>query len=79
MKNGKEYFRDADRDGYGDPSVSEIACIVPRGYVDNSDDCDDSRSRVRDGSTYWRDSDNDGLGDLNSPIKTCGDIPEGYS
>lgn len=37
----REFFRDADGDGFGDPNVSVRACTPPAGYVDNSDDCDD--------------------------------------
>lgn len=35
------FYRDADEDGAGDPSVSVEACSTPAGYVDNDDDCDD--------------------------------------
>ena len=34
-------YRDADGDGYGDPSVSRIACDSAPGWVENDDDCDD--------------------------------------
>ena len=38
------WYRDADRDGFGDPNVSLQGCEQPDGYVPNSDDPDDSDS-----------------------------------
>ena len=37
-----DWFIDADDDGFGDLEDSLSACSQPAGYVDNSDDCDDS-------------------------------------
>jgi hypothetical protein len=39
------YFADADDDGYGDLSNTQFTCnagVAPRGYVANSDDCNDT-------------------------------------
>lgn len=36
------YFADSDEDGQGDPDNSIEDCFAPDGYVENSDDCDDS-------------------------------------
>ena len=36
------WFLDADGDPYGTASTSETAVNQPVGYVNNSDDCDDS-------------------------------------
>jgi len=57
------YYRDADGDGYGNPSNSKQASSQPSGYVSNSSDCDDSRSTVHPGAAETcnsRDDDCDG-------------------
>ena len=57
------YWRDADGDGYGNPSNSTQACSVPNGYVANDDDCDDSRDYSYPGAPEvcdGRDNDCDG-------------------
>ncbi len=40
------YYQDADGDGYGNSSISTIACQAPAGYVANSGDCDDANAGV---------------------------------
>ena len=47
------YYADQDQDGYGDVSASVQDCVQPVGYVENNDDCNDSRLDV----------DNDGVAD----------------
>jgi hypothetical protein len=36
------WYADSDSDGYGDPSVSDIDCDQPTGFVLNQIDCDDT-------------------------------------
>ena len=43
---GVTYYRDADGDGYGDPSVNQVATTMPPGYVADNNDCDDSNASV---------------------------------
>ena len=45
------YYRDADSDGYGDPSVTVADCAQPVGTLPNAGDCDDTRAAVRPGAT----------------------------
>jgi chitinase len=40
------YFRDEDKDGYGDPSRPMQAASAPEGYVSNMDDPDDSNPKI---------------------------------
>jgi hypothetical protein len=40
------YYRDADGDGYGDPTVVVQACAQPAGYVLNNLDCNDHNAQV---------------------------------
>lgn len=41
-KSQTSWYRDLDRDQWGDPSVSQIATIPPSGYVANNLDCNDN-------------------------------------
>jgi hypothetical protein len=45
------FYRDADGDGYGNPSVTTAACSAPAGYVSNNSDCDDTKASVHPGAT----------------------------
>ena len=48
MKN--TYYRDADGDGYGDPSDSVQGCAPPTGYViDSSDNCPSDPEKIDPG------------------------------
>lgn len=40
------FYRDADGDGFGNPSVTTQACSAPAGYVSNSGDCNDNNANV---------------------------------
>jgi hypothetical protein len=40
------FYADNDADGKGNPSVTQSACEPPVGFVDNSDDCDDTDMTV---------------------------------
>lgn len=70
------WYRDADGDGFGNPSDSMVACTQPRGYVSNNEDCNDKNStkggpEVCDG----RDNDCDGIIDNGIPQQTfCSDF-----
>ncbi|WP_225414668.1 RCC1 domain-containing protein [Stigmatella hybrida] len=54
------WYRDADGDGRGNPSVSTQACAAPAGYVSTSDDCNDNNASL---PRYFSwDGDGDGYG-----------------
>ena len=69
------FYRDADNDTFGNPSVTMLACSQPAGYVTNSDDCDDTVSGLGLITWYW-DYDGDGYGRdsgayCTTPIRAC--------
>jgi hypothetical protein len=76
------WYADADEDGYGNPTVSTIACSQPANYVANNTDCDDGNSTMNARYDFYADLDGDGFGveplvsvcavDANTP-------PVGYS
>ena len=37
-----DYYLDFDGDGFGDPANTVADCLIPAGYVENADDCDDA-------------------------------------
>ena len=69
------WYDDTDADGYGDPSIAELACEAPSGSTDNADDCDPSDSAVSPAGTEvcgGRDEDCDGLTDDDDPSVSDG-------
>ncbi len=45
------FYQDFDGDGFGNPSISELTCSQPSGYVANSSDCDDTNPAVNPNAT----------------------------
>jgi hypothetical protein len=43
---GNTYYLDADEDGFGDATQSEIACTAPLGYVTTNTDCNDGDATI---------------------------------
>ena len=41
------YYRDADADTFGSPSVTASACALPSGYVTSNTDCNDAAGGIR--------------------------------
>lgn len=48
LSDGLTWYADSDRDGYGDPSSTNLACSEPPGFVSNSRDCDDTDVTIGD-------------------------------
>jgi hypothetical protein len=44
------YYRDADSDGFGNASVTTLACTMPSGYVSDSTDCNDANNLIYPGA-----------------------------
>ncbi|MEM9076202.1 MAG: DUF6443 domain-containing protein [Bacteroidota bacterium] len=71
------WYRDADNDSYGNPSIVEYSLSPPPGYVSNDDDCNDGDPTLGLPPTWYRDADGDGLGDINQSVVECYS-PNGY-
>lgn len=44
------YYADLDQDGFGDINNSSLSCVVPKGYVTDSTDCNDLNAEVYPGA-----------------------------
>ena len=62
------FYRDADGDTYGNPSVTQDACSAPSGYVVTGGDCDDTEAARNPTTVWYADADGDGRGDAASKI-----------
>ena len=71
------WFHDVDGDGYGSPSDTIDACVLPDGYVSNDADCDDSDADLNPKTTWFLDGDGDGYGDGATTAASC-EKPDGY-
>jgi hypothetical protein len=71
------WYADADEDGYGDATVSELSCTMPTGYVENADDCDDDNINLSPETTWYADADEDGYGTVLYSTESCAQ-PSGY-
>jgi len=77
--SGYTFYEDADSDGFGNPNSTIEACTAPLGYVENSDDCDDTDDQIGIASeVYYVDADADGFG-AGDPILFCSNPGAGYS
>ncbi len=47
----KTWYRDSDVDGYGNSTVTSLACSQPTGYVSDKTDCDDNDPAKNPGAT----------------------------
>jgi gliding motility-associated-like protein len=44
------YYEDLDGDGFGNATISQLACLPPVGYVTDNSDCDDTNNAVFPGA-----------------------------
>ncbi len=63
------WYYDGDRDGYGDPTDTEVACSPSRRYVADGGDCDDGDDDINPGATEVCDGDDN---DCNGSIDEAG-------
>ncbi len=66
------YYRDADNDGFGNPSNIQINCTgsIPFGYVLDNTDCNDSNPGLHQTFPFYLDTDKDGFG-VGSLVLVC--------
>ena len=50
------WYEDADSDGYGEPSSTNVTCYIASGWVADSSDCDDSATATYPGAPEYCDS-----------------------
>jgi len=76
------WYRDADADGYGNPSITTSSCTQPAGYVSNNTDCYDSNANAKPNQTNCYSS-HRGDGsfdyDCNGSAAACNSCSTGYS
>ncbi len=53
------WHRDADRDNFGDPAISELDCDQPSGFVRDSTDCDDRDPNQHPGADEYCNGEDD--------------------
>jgi hypothetical protein len=72
------YYRDFDRDNFGDPNNYKTVCSLtpPAGYVTDHTDCNDSNANEHPGQTWYKDADGDGYSDGTTQTQCV--RPSGY-
>ncbi len=65
------WYADADGDGYGDASSSQLACSQPSGTVADASDCDDGDASLNPDTVWYLDHDSDGYGDAAYTVAAC--------
>ncbi len=65
------YFRDKDKDGYGDHYSPVFGCSPLPGFVSDSTDCDDNNAAVNPGLQWYIDADGDGYGSVATTQQSC--------
>ena len=67
------FYANADGDRLGNSGDSVTTCDgQPDGYVENSNDCDDTSADILYGDLYCADRDADGFGDADNSSNFCG-------
>ncbi len=72
------YYADTDNDGFGNLNNTTLGCVLPAGYVTNSNDCNDNDNTIGLAiNTYYADVDGDSYGSPTATIIACS-APIGY-
>jgi hypothetical protein len=73
----KTFYRDYDRDGYGNINVKVQGCTAPYGYVADSTDCNDNNAAINPATVWVKDKDGDHYYTGN-PVTQCTSPGTGY-
>ncbi|SHJ50407.1 DUF6443 domain-containing protein, partial [Aquimarina spongiae] len=76
----RNYYRDGDRDGFGNPSIKYYRSAPPSDgytYVTNGNDCNDGNASINPNKVWYRDWDRDGRGNATVTTQSCTQ-PSGY-
>lgn len=67
--DGVMFFRDNDRDTYGDDDVTRLACTTPDGFAPRGGDCDDANPDANPGGVDSDTEDLDCDGTVDDPVE----------
>jgi hypothetical protein len=65
------FYFDQDGDGYGNATMTFVACQAPAGYVANNTDCNDADALVNPNTVWYQDLDNDQIGNTAVTQAAC--------
>ena len=65
------WYIDVDGDGFGSARYTRDSCDQPSGFVDNTDDCDDTDADINPNTVWYADLDGDGYGDPDNTQTSC--------
>ena len=75
---GSTFYLDSDGDGYGNASVSEVACTAPSGFVADNTDCNDDDVTIFPGATELCDGQINDCNTTSFPFDEFDDDNDGY-
>ncbi|WP_367391080.1 HYR domain-containing protein [Lewinella sp. LCG006] len=72
------FYLDADGDGFGESSNSQLACSAPMGFVADNTDCNDDDPLEKPDQVWYKDIDGDNYAETGAATITQCTRPNGY-